>query len=235
MKTFQITKKLDYTGESIYVGIDVRKKNWGVCILTEHLEYKVFSQPPRPEVLANYLYRHFPNMDYHSAYEAGFCVFWIDRQLQSLGISNLVVTPSDIPTTDKEKKRKNAEELRNRNLERIYVPDKDILQDRLLLRTGKKLLSDIKRCKNRIKSQLNFFGVKIPEEWDRPYWSKGFKSWLRTALPEGTGDLLTHVQLAEMEEIEKQKNVWKGILYCFPRKNIRSLWIYYVVFPVTAH
>ena len=29
MKTFQITKKLDYTGESIYVGIDVRKKKLG--------------------------------------------------------------------------------------------------------------------------------------------------------------------------------------------------------------
>ncbi len=213
MKTLQITKNLDYTGEAVYVGIDVHKKNWGVCILTEHLEHKVFSQPPRPEVLANYLYKHFPNADYYSAYEAGFCGFWIDQQLQSLGISNLVVNPSDIPTTDKEKKRKNdrrdarkiAKELRNQNLEGIYVPDKDILQDRLLLRTRKKLLSDIKRCKNRIKSQLNFFGVKIPKEWDRPYWSKGFRSWLRTVLPKGTGDLLIHVQLAEMEEIEKQK------------------------------
>lgn len=168
METLQFTEKLNYTGESIYVGIDVHKKNWGVCILTEHLEHKVFSQPPRPEVLANYLYRHFPNADYHSAYEAGFCGFWIDQQLRALGISNLVVNPSDIPTTDKEKRRKNdrgdarkiAKELRNGNLEGIYVPDKDILQDRLLLRTRKKLLSDIKRCKNRIKSQLNFFGVK---------------------------------------------------------------------------
>lgn len=75
MKTEQVTKKLDYQGESIYVGIDVHKKNWGVCILSEYLEHKVFSQPPRPEILVNYLHKHFPNADYYSAYEAGFSGF----------------------------------------------------------------------------------------------------------------------------------------------------------------
>lgn len=126
-----------------------------------------------------------------------------------------MVNPADVPTTNKEKKQKNdkrdarkiARELRNRNLDGIYVPDKEILQDRLLLRTRQKLLSDINRCKCRIKSQLNFFGVKIPEELDKPYWSKGFRLWLRTALSKGSGNLLINVQLDELEEIEKQKKV----------------------------
>ena len=213
MEALQSTEKIDYQGESIYIGIDVHKKNWGVCILTEHLEHKVFAQPPQPKVLAKYLHKHFPNADYYSAYEAGFCGFWIDQELRSLGISNLVVNPVDVPTTDKEKKRKNdkrdarkiAKELRNRNLEGIYVPDKDILQDRLLLRSRQKLLSDIRRCKCRIKSQLNFFGTEIPAELDNPYWSKSFRSWLWTTLPEGSGNFMVHVQLKVLEEIEAQK------------------------------
>ena len=51
------------------------------------------------------------------------------------------------PTNDKERKRKNdardarkiAKELRNGNLQGIYVPDPDILQDRMLLRTRQKI------------------------------------------------------------------------------------------------
>ena len=100
MKTLRFTEKLDFSNHSIYVGIDVHKKNWGVCILGEQLEHKIFSQPPRPEILVNYLHNHFPNADYYSAYEAGFCGFWIDRELKRYGIDNLVVNPSDIPTTD---------------------------------------------------------------------------------------------------------------------------------------
>ena len=47
--------KLDFTGQEIYVGLDTGKKSWKVCILTKELEHKTFSQPPRPEVLVEYL------------------------------------------------------------------------------------------------------------------------------------------------------------------------------------
>lgn len=101
--------------------------------------------------------------------------------------------------------RKIAKELRNGNLQGIYVPDPDILQDRLLLRTRQKLLSDIRRCKCRIKSQLSFLGTKIPDELDKPYWCKGFRSWLSTALPDGSGNFVINLQLETLEEIERQK------------------------------
>lgn len=215
MKALQITEKLDFQGKPIYIGIDVHKKNWGICVLSEHLEHKVFSQPPKPEVLVNYLHKNFPNACYFSAYEAGFSGFWIDHQLKSLGVSNMVVNPCDIPTTNKEKKQKNdnrdarkiARELRSRSLKSIYVPDNEILQDRLLLRTRRKLLSDINRCKCRIKSRLSFFGITILIELDKPHWSKEFRSWLRKAPPKGSGEVLINVQLNELEEIEKQKKV----------------------------
>ncbi|AXP82414.1 Transposase [Mariniflexile rhizosphaerae] len=152
MKELQFTKKVDYSNESIYIGIDVHKKSWGICILTDCYEHKVFSQPPQPIVLVNYLHRNFPNGNYYSAYEAGFCGFWIAHDLEKLGVCNLVVNPSDIPTTNKEKKQKSdkrdarkiARSLRNKALKGIYVPNQKLLEERLLVRTRQKLLSDIK-------------------------------------------------------------------------------------------
>jgi len=122
-------KELDFTGQNIYAGIDVHKKNWQVSVFSEELFHKTFNQPPKPEVLHGYLTKHFPNGTYYSVYEAGFCGFWIHDKLQSLGINNIVVNPADIPSTDKEKKRKTdkvdsnklARQLRNGDLEAIYT------------------------------------------------------------------------------------------------------------------
>ena len=181
-------KKLDFTGQNIYAGIDVHKKSWKVSIYSEELYHKTFSQPPKPDVLHHYLEKCFPNGTYHSVYEAGFCGFWIHDKLQSFGINNIVVNPADVPTTDKEKKRKTdridsnklAKHLRNRDMEGIYVHKRDVLEDRHLLRTRRMLIKDLTRYKNRIKADLHFFGIEIPEQFNKnqSYWSKRFLGWL---------------------------------------------------------
>ena len=61
----QNTEKLDFTGHNIYVGLDVHKKNWGVSIYTEHIEYKTFIQPSDPDKLVSYLNRTFPKANYY--------------------------------------------------------------------------------------------------------------------------------------------------------------------------
>lgn len=213
MNRSQRNKKLDYQGKNIYVGIDTHKKDWGVCIVGEDQEHKSFSQPPKPEVLAGYLHKHFPNGDYYSAYEAGFCGFWISESLNGLGINNIVVNPSDIPTTHKEKKQKSdkrdarkiARELRGGDLQGIYVPDSDLLEDRHLLRTRTKLLRDSKRIKSRIKSQLMFFGIKIPEELDKSYWSKKFLTWLGSGFFSGSAQLAIQSQVKALDAVQSQK------------------------------
>ena len=43
--------KLDFTGQQIYVGMDIHKKSWSISILTDNLENKTFTQPPDVEVL----------------------------------------------------------------------------------------------------------------------------------------------------------------------------------------
>ena len=78
--------RLDFTGQQIYVGMDVHKKSWSISILTDQFEHKTFSQPPEVGVLVNYLKRNFPGAAYKSVYEAGFSGFWIHDRLQEQGV-----------------------------------------------------------------------------------------------------------------------------------------------------
>ena len=181
-------KELSFEGEKIYVGIDVHKTNWKVSIMGEHLTHKTFSQDPRPDQLYEYLVTHFPGAEYYSAYEAGFSGFWTHDKLQSLGIHSMVVNPSDIPTTDKEKRqkedkrdsRKIARSLRNGELTPIRVPSPKNRQDRSLLRVRKSLVKDLQRNKNRVKGFLFFYGVPFPERFQEnaSHWSGAFMQWL---------------------------------------------------------
>jgi transposase len=201
-------KKLDFTGQNIYAGIDVHKNNWKVSIYTDELFHKTFTQPPKPDILYNYLTKKFPNGTFYSVYEAGFCGFWIHDQLQALGINSVVVNPADVPTKDKEKKQKDdgvdsnklARQLRSGDLEGIYIHNRYILEDRNLIRMRYTLSKELTRSKNRIKSLLYFYGIEIPEEYCRnsSYWSKRFFKWLenlkltRTSGTESLQVLLEH-------------------------------------------
>ena len=99
-------KKINFSGQNIYVGFDAHLKSWKVTIMAEGIVYKTFTQPPEPEVLNNYLKNNFPGGIYHTAYEAGFCGYWIQDKLLSFGMKSIVVNPADIPTTDKERVQK---------------------------------------------------------------------------------------------------------------------------------
>lgn len=201
-------------GVDIYVGIDVHKKNWSVAVLTDRMEMKPFSQPPDPKVLYQYLADHFPGANYQSVYESGFSGFWAHRELESLGVSNIVVNPADVPTTNKEKSRKRdavdclklARSLRNGDLNAIHVPEEVIDQDKALVRCRQKLLRDVKRCKHRIKSLLLYWGIDIPAEMDNTYWNRTFRKWIRgLEFANPSAKLCLEAQLDEMESVEGQK------------------------------
>jgi transposase len=184
------SNKIDFSNQNIYVGFDVHLKSWKVTILTEKVAVKTFSQDPNPELLFQYLKRNFPGGIYYSAYEAGFCGYWIHNKLISLGVNNIVVNPADIPTTNKERvqkedkrdSRKIARSLRNGDLKAIYVPSLKTLEDRGLLRARATMVKDLTRFKNRIKSFLHFHGIDFPESFSNPksHWSKRFITWLES-------------------------------------------------------
>lgn len=188
LKTREKVNEKTFEGQPIFVGIDAHLKQWRVSVMTSQVLYKTFSAPPQTEKLSEYLRRNFPGAVYYSAYEAGFCGFWIHRELTKLGINSIVVNPGDIPTKDKERRqkedardsRKIAQTLRSGELKGIYIPSEQNQQDRQLLRTRENIVKDLGRSKNRIKSLLYFQGIHYPERFEgrEVRWSKKFIDWL---------------------------------------------------------
>jgi transposase len=204
--------KLDFAGQHIYIGIDVHKKSWSICILTDHFEHKTFSQPPDVGVLVNYLKRNFPGATYHAVYEAGYCGFWIHDRLKEQGVDCIVVNPADVPTKDKERAhkadrvdcRKLARSLRNRELEGIYIPSRTKVEDRTLLRTRRSMVKKQTRCKNQIKSMLAFYGIHIPEDLAQSHWSKRFINWIdEIRMERASGNFALKVHLDELNHIRR--------------------------------
>jgi transposase len=209
------SNELNFKGQNIYVGIDVHLKSWTVCIMTEHLEHKRFTQPPEAQALYNYLSRNFPGANYHSVYESGFSGFWAHRQLATLGIYNIVTNAADVPTGQKEKlqkddavdSRKLARSLRSGELEAIYVPSESALEDRSLIRTRATIVKDMTRFKQRVKMFLHFFGIRYPERFSNSgcHWSKNFMRWLKeeVELTRESGNQSLDIHIREVEEHRK--------------------------------
>jgi transposase len=209
--------ELNFEGQNIYVGIDVHLKSWTVCIMTEGLEHKRFMQPPKAQVLYDYLTRNFPGGNYYSVYESGFSGFWAHRQLTDLGIINIVTNAADVPTGQKERldkddpvdSRKLARSLRAKELEAIYVPDVSTLEDRSLLRMRTSLVQDMTRFKQRIKGFLYFFGIPYPERFVKSgtHWSNNFLRWLKedvkVQLSQESGRQTLSMMVKEVEDQRK--------------------------------
>ena len=203
--------KLDFSGQSIYVGLDVHKKSWSVSIFSEQCEHKKFTQPPEADKLVHYLKRNFPGANYHSVYEAGFSGFWTHNQLQENGVNCIVVHPADVPTTNKERTtkrdridcRKLARHLRSGELKGIYVPTRPQMEDRSLVRTRQSLVRKQTRCKNQIKSFLFFYGLDLPEEVVRSRWSQKFLHQLeQIRMERDSGNLAFKAHLEELKQLK---------------------------------
>lgn len=178
-----------FKGQSIYVGIDYHKKSWKVSVFGEQYEHKTMSRNPDPDELAKYLTTNFPGAEYHAVYEAGFSGFGSCRRLRDLGVNCIVINPADVPTSQKEKlqktdkadSRKLGRSLRSGELVGVHVPDRKLEADRALIRQRFRIVKDIARNKNRVKSLLFQFGLDIPERFtiaQTRYWSKTYTAWL---------------------------------------------------------
>lgn len=183
----------------LYVGMDVHKKQWSICIRTSEFEHRKFTQPPHPIVLHEYLQRNFPSYQIICAYEAGCFGYWISEQLQEFGYKCLVLNPVDIPGSDKEDKRKTdhndcrkiAREISKGNIKSIYQPDITQQGFRNLFRQRTTIVKQLRQIKCQIKSMLSFYGMAIEERFDNSSWSKAFIIWLQELKFESTTAKIT--------------------------------------------
>lgn len=126
--------------------------------------------------------KNYPGGKYNSVYEAGFCGYWIHRELIQAGINNIIINPADVPTkqkerthkTDKVDSKKLARELENGSLEKIYVPTKQEEALRTISRLRFQIVKEQTRVKNRIISFLDLYGIRLPDNTEERHWSKRF-------------------------------------------------------------
>ncbi|UKI18259.1 MAG: transposase [Bacteroidales bacterium] len=128
-----------------------------------------------------------------------------------------MVNPADVPTKSSEKLRKTdtvdsgklARSLRANELKGIYTPDSVSLEMRSLIRLKNSITKDTTRQKNRLKSQLRYLGIEIPQEFLTPFFQLVealFFAWLKeieTLTPSGRQALDIHIR--HLEELRRQK------------------------------
>ena len=223
MKQKQNKKKADYSGQTIYIGLDVHKKSLSVKLLSQYCSLKEFKQQVDAQGLKAYLDRHYPGAIFKSVYEAGFCGFGLHRQLSELGIDNIVVNPADVPTTDKERRRKSdrvdcrklAASLRSGELEGIYIPSPEQEQDRQLVRLR---INGIRRNYCRVSNRLKMFlhytdGIEVPADLKEGRISTKLINWLKDldlqgqSLQDKLDLLIEEVEMASQLRLKAQQRI----------------------------
>jgi transposase len=171
----------DYTGKTVFVGIDVHKKTYAVTCMCEKAVVKRDTLKANQESLLEYLTRYFPNAKIKTVYEAGFSGFVLHRYLLSKGIENIVVHAASVEIsardrvkTDKRDSLKLATQLSDNRLKGIHVPTTERESYRELTRVREKITRDKRRVGNRLKSLLYRQGLFCADDDDVicPKWLK---------------------------------------------------------------
>ena len=150
-------KQYNYTGKTVYVGIDVHKKTYSCVCICEGQIVKRDTMPAKPQLLVNYLKNSFKQAKINTAYEAGFSGFHLHRYLVSHEINNIVVHPGSIEVasrdrvkTDKRDALKIANQLAAGRLRGIFVPS----QEREEKRSVSRLRTNIVKLRHQIGQQF---------------------------------------------------------------------------------
>jgi transposase len=168
------------------VGIDIHQKDWQVATVHEGICLGNHRMGASSQKLIEHLRTRYPGGTLKCVYESSAWGFTLQRQLTAARIDCIVVHAADVSTNDKQKRRKTdkvdalklAREYASHNLKAIHIPDEDIQKERNLVRYRKRLVGDLNRSKNRLKSLLKYQGIEIPQKFDNANWSNKFLSWV---------------------------------------------------------
>jgi transposase len=168
----------DYTGKTIFVGMDVHKKTYSVTAICDGAIVKRDTLKADPETLIAYLKKRFGSGQIKTAYEAGFCGFHLHRCLEAAGIKNLVVHAAGIEIsnskvkTDKRDSLKIAAHLSEGKLRSVHIPTVKQEDYRTITRLRDTFCKERSRIGNQIKSLLFLHGLipadnkkKVSQKW----------------------------------------------------------------------
>ena len=93
------SKKINFNGQNIYIGIDVHLKSWSVTIMTESGYKRTHSQKPSAKELFEHLKKHYPDGKYQAVYESGFSGYSTYYALKEYGIECMIIHAADVPTS----------------------------------------------------------------------------------------------------------------------------------------
>ena len=135
----------------------------------------------------------------YSCYEAGASGYWLHRQLEGLGIKNLVVAPKAMGQDRRQKTdRRDSAELvdaldrylrgNRKALNPIAIPSAEVEQKRALIRYHRQVMADRNRCEARGKGLLCAQGIEVrskwwqSESWQELKTNPRLKSWMQAQL-----------------------------------------------------
>lgn len=161
-----------------FVGLDVHKEAINVAMLlpgeTRPVEWQTSNDPAAVRRLVRKLQRSAAG-DLRLCYEAGPCGYAVQRTVQEMGVSCVVVAPSLVPRkpgerikTDRRDARKLAELLRAGLLTEVHPPTEADEAVRDLCRAREDAHGDLVRGRHRVSKLLLRHG------WT---WSGGKKAW----------------------------------------------------------
>jgi transposase len=199
---------IDFTGKTLHVGLDVHQKDFQVATVHEQICLGNHRMPADGQKLIDHLQSRYRGATLKCVYESSAWGFNLQRQLSAAGIDCIVVHAADVSTNDKERKRKTdkvdalklARKHASGDLKGIHIPTEQDQKERNLIRYRKRIVGDLNRSKNRVKSLLKFQGIDIPEKFGKANWSNQFLNWVQQEAKKDP--LLQDVLLLMLEQIK---------------------------------
>lgn len=200
------------SGKAVFCGMDMHHKHWNLCF---YCDGQVIE---KTRINADFLRLHKALKQYSSArqihvvYEAGFCGFWVYRQLLAHGYLCTVTPPGSMPKstskvkTDKRDAEAMATYLAAGLLKAVYVLPAEVESDRRVIRRREQLRKTLTRDKNQIKSFLHLHGISAPDDI-RAKWSRAYLRWLASLSWSSTTDAFAFASLLRSYERDHEELV----------------------------
>ena len=157
---------VSFAGKRVYIGLDVHRSFFVASCLCEGEVVKRCRIPSQSKAVISLIEKNFPESEVKTCYETGYSGFWLHRDLEAAGISNIVVHAAGIEVaandrvkTDKRDSLKLARQLFSGQLRGIRVPSTEEEYRRLLTRTREQLMKAKRRTQVQIRMKLHQFGL----------------------------------------------------------------------------